>query len=351
MRRMTTLLWALTAATLFLVSAPAASGSGREREPAAAIQPIDSDRNLVLLSATGWARVDSDRGRDRLALGGDETLTAILETRRGWVTAGFRPDDRGSALIVLESAAGDTASRLPPLRRSGALQLVPVLLDRDGELAGAAWLEGDSQRELFVRFAEWTGAGWGPVETVSRPRRGSQTGLVGTTLRNGEVILAWSRYDGSDDEIYWSRRDGGAWSRPERVGPNNRAPDISPAIARSGRGALLVWARMDGGHYHVVSRKFRGGEWKRERRVGSAGSVLPTLVRSSEGLLAVFRTAAPRGWTVAELESRSGAVRRARVDSREPRRPVVASLEPAGPVLRWPDAVSDTRTRWDLLVP
>lgn len=350
MRRLTTLPWALTVAALLLALPPSASGERRVREPVTAVQATDSSVGLVLLARPGWARVESELGRTRIALGQDETLTAILETRRGWVAAGVREDDRGTALVLLESRSDDVA-RLPALARSDALQLVPVLLGSDGELAGAAWLEGDGPRALKIRFAEWTGVGWGPAETVSRPGPGSQTGLVGTTLRNGEILLAWSRYDGSDDEIFWSRRAGGQWSAPRRVGKNNKTPDITPTIARSGRGAVLVWARMDGDQYRILSRRYRAGEWKIERSVSAPGAVFPSLVRTDDSLLAVYRTAAPRGWSVAEIQSRSGGVRTARIETPRHHRPVVTAVEPAGPVVRWPEARGAAQAPWDRQVP
>jgi len=351
MRRLPTELCAIPVIFL-LFAAPTAARTHRNRGPVTAIQPTDSSSHLVLLSRSGWARVKSDRGRSRVSLRPEETLTGIVETGAGWVAVGVRRSDiAGSAgsetSVFLVASTGHNGTRLPALEQREALQLRPVLLIHQGQLAGAAWLEGESQRTMAVRFAEWTGVGWGPTQTVSRPGPGSQTGLSGVTLAGGEILLAWSRYDGSDDEIFWTLREGATWSSPARVGADNTTPDITPVLAGSGRGATLVWGRMDDGEYRLLAREFRSGEWQRERAVTPHGSVFPTLVRSDGRLLVIYRTARPRGWAVTDLDGDSPVLRRARLEEAGDLRPVLAKLTPTGPVLRWTRPGRSAALRWN----
>ncbi|MCP4201365.1 MAG: hypothetical protein GY769_05450 [bacterium] len=345
MRRLTTELCAIPVICLLLVALPAAARSHKARKPVTAIQPTDSTSHLVLLSRPGWARIQSDRGRRRVALHREETSTTVAETVSGWVLGGVRTSETGSSVFLMSSAT-ETGARLPALEQRDALQLRPVLLVHDRRLTGAAWLEGESQRTMAVRFAEWTGIGWGPARTVSRPGPGSQTGLSGTTLRNGDVLLAWSRFDGSDDEIFWSLREGSTWSSPARVGADNSTPDITPALAAAGRGAALVWSRMDGGEYRLLARRFRSGEWQSERVLGPAGSAFPTLVRSDDTLMALYRTARPRGWSVTELNGGSPIPRRGRIHDTRSQRPVVAGIGSSGPILRWLRPGRSATVRW-----
>ena len=359
MRRLTTELCAIPVIVL-LFAAPTVARTHRNRGPVVAIQPTDSSSHLVLLSRSGWARVKSDRGRSRVSLRPEETLTGIAETGAGWVACGVRrseidgsPGFDGSAgfetSVFLLDSTGHNGTRLPTLEQREALQLRPVLLIHQGQLAGVAWLEGESQRTMAVRFAEWTGVDWGPTQTVSRPGPGSQTGLSGVTLRGGDILLAWSRYDGSDDEIVWSLRNGSAWSSPARIGANNRTPDITPVLASSGRGATLVWGRMDDGEYRLLAREFRSGKWQRERAVAPHGSVFPTLTRSDGKLLVIYRTARRLGWAVTDLDGDSPVLRQAWLEDTGDLRPVLARLTPAGPILQWTRPGRSAALRWNAI--
>ena len=190
---------------------------------------------------------------------------------------------------------------------------------------------------------------WGPVQTVSRPGPGSQTGLSGATLRGGAILLAWSRYDGSDDEIFWSQREDSTWSSPTRVGPNNAKPDITPVIASSGRTATLVWGRMDNGEYRVLAREFLSGAWQRERVVSPQGSAFPTLARSQGKLLVIYRTARPLGWAVSDLDGDPSILRQAGLGDSSNLRPVLTDLRPTGPVLRWTRPGRSAALRWNVV--
>lgn len=347
MRRLTTGFCAISTLILLFASPLAAARRQRAQESVIAVQPTESSTQLVLLSRPGWGRVESARGRRAVDLDAEERLSVIAETASGWVAGGVGQDGENSSVFFIAERSG-LLDRLPSVPRREALQLMPVLLVLDGDLRGAAWLEGKSHRSLAVRYTEWTGIDWGPVATVSSPGRGSQTGLAGLALRNGELLLAWSRFDGSDDELYWSWREGSAWSRPARVGGNNRTPDITPALARSGRGATLVWARMDEGEYQLLSRGFTSGNWQPERVVSGPGSLFPSLVRQDDRLLVLYRTAMPQGWSLAELDGRTHLPRRAHVEETSSLRPIVTEQGATGSVLRWRQMNRSAVLRWDV---
>jgi hypothetical protein len=205
-----------------------------------------------------------------------------------------------------------------------------------GEILGVAWLEGVARNRYAVRFAPWSGEGWGKPEMVAPPGPGSQLALAGARLADGRLLLAWAAFDGNDDEIVAAlRAPGGGWSAPAPVAADNGTPDITPAVTADAEGALVAWSRFADGEYRVAVARFDGERFREARFAGPAGTLYPTFESAPAGAARLlYRTARPRGWALAELD-RSGAVRRTvAVESAETERPRVA-IESGRVVLAW----------------
>jgi hypothetical protein len=291
----------------------------------------------------------------RFALPPAAVLDAVAATASGFLLAGSAASGEGDrSVFVLKGATddGETAQldRLPPLpAAAGAateerLREQPVLLIDGGTLAGIAWLEGPTRQALEVRAARWDGRAWQRVEKVSSKAPGGQIALTGAVLDDGSWLLAWTRFDGEDDESVFSWRRAGEWSEPQRVGADNRVPDIVPALSAVPGGALLAWSRYDGNDYRLMTARFEAGDWSEPRWSGPAGSMFPsfTALRGSaatqeaSGLTVLYRTAAaPGGWTLAELDTAGTPLRQAKVASPGTARPSVAS-EAEGIRFSWP---------------
>jgi hypothetical protein len=315
------------------------------------VQPVQSTKGVLLVNSPHQAHIERSSGEpQKISLRAGERLTEIAETRRGWVTAGVHATKRGrrELVVVVEDGAG--VERLtPPGRQKKRLRILPTLLIEDDEFSGVAWLEGDDHQSLSVRFAEWNGVDWGPVKKVSRPGRGSQTGLVGSVLRDGSHLLVWSAYDGGDDEIVWSRRRGSSWSRPKRLTVNNRTPDITPAVVPMGSGALAVWSHFDGDDYRLMAARFDGRRWKRPELIGPAGSLDPRFVEVDTGLFLTFQNAWPAGWSVVEIGKGGDPRRRAIVQQRLDKRPVLAQPGSREVTLLWPQEDGVHTVEWERL--
>lgn len=274
-------------------------------------------------------RLEMPGGRSvRLELPQRGDVSALAELNRGWIAAGSAPGEDGRRTLFLLSAEGALPA---PAGQEGMERRGPVFFVENGTLQGMAWLEGNDDRSLAVRSAEWNGHGWQAVEPVSRPGPGSQIALACAVLADGSWLLAWSAYDGEDHEIVWARRTAQGWSPARPVSKGNKVPDITPALAAAGNGALLAWSRYDGESYRLQLARFDSNTWKDERPVAPSGSFHP----SFQGLYLLHRTAGPRSWSVLELAPSGKVLRRASALSALTERPVLSEDPASGLRLRW----------------
>jgi hypothetical protein len=294
----------------------------------------EASRPLLLSSRDGAGLELAPGERISLPVPADAEMETALSLADGWIAAGIHPDASGQSEILLLTGDESAVTELPP---------------PPGRSAGLLWLEGDSRTSFGVRFAEWNGSGWSEARTVSAPGPGSQLALTTARLADGTWLAAWSAFDGTDDEIVWSRRGrDGAWSPARRVAAGNQVPDITPALTATKDGALLAWSRFDQGEYRVVVSRFRSGVWTKPEFTGPAGSLLPGFEPAPEGRVwLLYRTAAP-GWTLAELDRQGRPVRRASIGSRKAasERPVAVAT-PDGPALAWPGRGERLALHWE----
>jgi len=331
-------LWALLLSTLALASPLGAAEGG-----------------LRLVERGGTAHLELPAGdRIEIALTTGSELTAAVALREGWLAVGTRRTEGGSELLLL---AGDdrNVSPLPvPAGPSGRLRHGPVPLVAAGELAGLAWLEGRDGRSLAVRFASWEGDGWGAPRTVAAPGPGSQMALAAAALADGSWLLAWTRFDGADDEIVWSRSRGPlgeTWTPPRRIAADNAVPDVTPALLATRDGVLAAWSRYDGEHYRVVTALFDGRAWSPPRAVGPAGSLYPSWEAPDDGPPTFLaRTAAPRGWLAIEVDDAGRMVRSAAAAASEAERPVIERAD-GGVTFRWLGVGDDDQEKDQARVP
>lgn len=210
------------------------------------------------------------------------------------------------------------------------------------------WLEGQNLTSLSVRAAVREGEEWNGVTVVAPPARGSQTGLVATVLGDGRWLLAWSAFDGKDDEILWSIGKDERWSIAQRLGSNNSVPDISPAIVTTPNGALLAWSRMIDGEYQLLLARFKNGTWSQPEIIGPRGSLEPAFTVADNQLHLVYRHAWPRAWAVTELSTNGRSQRFAVVPDEAAGRPILTRSGGESVELRWPGRQL-RKTEWEAL--
>jgi len=235
------------------------------------------------------------------------------------MAAGVRSGGDG---LVLWRGEEERAKAMPGPTVGGLLVMEPTVVG-DRQPSGLAWLEGASRGRLAVRFAPWDGATWGETTTVAAPGPGSQLALSAATLDDGRTLLAWARFDGEDDEIFWAVEEGSGWSAPRAL-TADATPDVTPALVSVPGGALAAWTSFEDGQYRVAVARFDGRSWSAPRLVGAPGTLYPSFetsagadarsadARSGDGSrLLLFRSARPRGWTLLDLAADARPLRRA----------------------------------------
>jgi hypothetical protein len=322
----------------------------------AQIDPLQAG-GLILSASEGHARVEQPDGSSaRLALPPRAEISTLAPLGappgNDWIAAGSTEDDRGRRSLFLFTGKGSTSRPLqPPPRQQGTQRRNPILLVYEGNLAGVAWLEGDTDQSLSVRAAAWNGRAWQEPEEVSRPGPGSQLALTGAVLADGSWLLAWSGFDGEDDEIVWARHTRQGWSPVRPVSKGNTVPDITPAVSAvgaSGDGALIAWSRYDGESYRLYMARFADGSWRGERVAGPSGSLYPTFQTTTDHLYLVHLTAVPRSWSVLEVDTAGKVLRRGAALSGLAERPVISETNEEGGIrLRWISGKWETNAVWE----
>jgi len=263
------------------------------------------------------------------------SIQDLEPTRSGWLAAGHSPTPEGTELLVLEQSEG-TISSLPVPQVLGAkLSGQPILLIQDDSLVGLVWAAGNELRGLEIWAAEWLYGKFADPELVSPQGPGSQLAPRGVVLDDGSWLVVWAAFDGEDDEIVWSRRIQGEWTKPARVAGDNAVPDITPALAAIDGGALLAWSWYDGNDYRMKTSRFLTGTWTGPRSFGERGSLYPSLIQTDEGGLLLYKTVEPASWTVLAFDRQGTASRRAVIPVDVEERPLLAIDEGDGALLRW----------------
>ena len=282
---------------------------------------------------------DGEKSLPALDLPAGTRLKSAALVAGGWLAAGSHPHEGGGSELLLLAGDGAQGREIaPPEPRAGRLRAEPVWLAARGHGVGLLWLEGDARRSLALRFAPFDGVGFGPPVTVAPPAAGSQLALAATPLADGSFLAVWSAFDGADDEILWSRLADGRWSEPALLGADNGVPDITPAVASLGDGAIAAWNRYDPelAAYRLVTSRLEGGSWS-EPVAGPPGALYPSFeILDGTLYLVHLRATPPRGWGFLRLTADGRPAGGGSVATPHAERPLlVPSRDPGGLALRW----------------
>jgi len=102
---------------------------------------------------------------------------------------------------------------------------------------------------------------------------------------SGTLWLVWSGFDGSDDDIFFSKLEGSRWRSPRRVNRDDDSPDIQPLIGLDTDGIpWVVWRGFDNGTYRFFFSKWNGRAWENEKTLENDHAYLQQIRAQLEAL-------------------------------------------------------------------
>lgn len=267
-------------------------------------QAAESDTPLTMLATAGGIAIQNGASTKTLRLAEGSWMQAIERIGSdGWVATGSDDRATGRALLIKVDDGRGVKTLPPPPQRNGGIAWWPLPMVHRSELVGLVWLEGERMDRLAVLGARWLGDGWSKPTVISPPAAGSQAGLTATVLADGAWLLAWTRWDGEDDEVVWSLGDGSRFGRPAGIIAANAVADILPNVLAEGRGAVIAWSQERGNQYTLQMARFDGRKWQL-LAVPASPAVAPQLVRSGgEAWLSTWSNDAQRSeWVLSRLD-------------------------------------------------
>jgi len=137
-------------------------------------------------------------------------------------------------------------------------------MDNNGNAIITWYQYNGSQYQIFK--SEYRGGVWtnpsSLTDNISPDGQGSYAPQVAMD-NNGNAIITWKQYDGANDQIFKSEYRGGVWTNPSSLSDN-----ISPAgqdayypqVAMDNKGnAIIVWQQSDGAKYQIFKSEYRWG--------------------------------------------------------------------------------------------
>ncbi|HEX2224072.1 MAG TPA: hypothetical protein VHN15_07685, partial [Thermoanaerobaculia bacterium] len=101
-------------------------------------------------------------------------LSSVAALGDGWIAAGVTPaaEPESGEILLLQGKGEKSAALPPPPGRLAPVRQEPMPLVDGSHLQGLVWLEGADRSTFSVRFAAWTGKGWGEAQTISQGGKG-----------------------------------------------------------------------------------------------------------------------------------------------------------------------------------
>lgn len=237
-------------------------------------------------------------------------------------------------LFFLHHTNGRTIELTTPPAKTGDLRSGPVLLTDKDRMEGTVWLEGSGPQDFTVLASAWNGSSWETPEIVSVQQTGPQLALSATVLADGTWLVLWAGFDGSDDDIFWSRRIDGNWSEPRRLNIDNQVPDVLPTVTATDEGAHAAWSFFDGNDYRVRIAHWTGNGWSPGAVLEGRGPGQTDFETLGNRAFLTFPTVTPEGWNL--IEFADGTTRHTRITNSNRKRPLIVLDENETASLEWP---------------
>ncbi len=81
---------------------------------------------------------------------------------------------------------------------------------------------------------------------------------------NGNAVIVWSQYDGSNYQIFESEYRNGTWTNPtltDSISPKGKNASKPQAAMDNNGNAVIVWHQYDGSNKRIFKSEYRNGTW------------------------------------------------------------------------------------------
>ncbi|MCI5071544.1 hypothetical protein MRY82_01200 [bacterium] len=141
-----------------------------------------------------------------------------------------------------------------------------IAMDDDGNAIVVWEQEEGSDYNIFI--SEYRNGSWThPADTNDyiSPNSGSLYDAEVAMDNNGNAIVAWIGYDGADDQVFISEYRNGSWTHPadadDNISPDGQdVYDMEVAMDDNGN-AIIVWEQYNGTDDQIFISEYRNGSW------------------------------------------------------------------------------------------
>lgn len=196
--------------------------------------------------------------------------------------------EQGVELMYARQAGTGWTEPLRPGGKQG-VHLTPALASDSWGDVWVVWIERRSAEEYLLRYCQIQDdvvVVSGTVPSVTARN------YAPTLLVDGDDTpwVAWSGYDGEDEEIYFSRWTGASWSAPSMVHADNSTPDTLPVLGMERNGVpWLRWTKQLLGRPVLYMAIWEGTAWSTPVRTARTWhdrlTALPAMPEQSAGRL------------------------------------------------------------------
>jgi hypothetical protein len=196
-----------------------------------------------------------------------------------------------------------------------------VAMDNNGN-AIITWRQSDGLN-LQIFKSEYRGGVWTHPSSLSDniSPDGQGTFLPQVAMdNNGNAIITWYQFDGSNDQIFKSEYRGGVWIHPSSLS-DNISPHVwnsdaySPQVAMDSNGnAIITWYQSNGSKTQIFKSEYRGGVWTHPASISDNISPdgqdtdNPQVAMDNNGnAIIVWMQSDGSNWQIFKSESRGGA--------------------------------------------
>ena len=159
------------------------------------------------------------------------------------------------------SADNTTWSAKVKLSKSSALNVAPAISSGTDGTVWVAW-SSVRGRTSQLKICFFDGVGWSDPEEIPTAGLTSNTGASIFVDQSNRPWIVWSGFDGTDDDIYFSRWDGEVWEAPSRIHIDNDTPDLLPIIVgNKDNHPTIFWYGFNGEKYVRYTSRWTGHCW------------------------------------------------------------------------------------------